>query len=221
LHRISTCRIPGGGGAVKNGVNGRFLVLEGPDGSGKSTQASRLLCRLENRGVSALHLRDPGSTRVGERIREILLDRSHTELAPRAEALLFMASRAQLVEEEIRPALEVGRVVVCERWLHSTVCYQGYAGGLDPEEIWRAGETASGGVVPDLALILDVEPEVGLRRLGDEPDLLESRSRDYHENVRAGYLEIARTGRQGSRLVPAGDPDTVADRIWEAVSHVL
>ncbi|MHC4470371.1 MAG: dTMP kinase [Planctomycetota bacterium] len=206
---------------MKNPDRGRFLVLDGPDGSGKSTQALRLVARLAEEGLEPVHTRDPGGTRVGERIREILLDRSHTELDPLTESLLFMASRAQLVTEEIRPALERGRIVVCERWLHSTVCYQGFAGGLDPEEIWRAGETASGGIAPDLALILDVEPSVGLFRLGDEPDLLESRSREFHERVREGYLEIARSGRMGSRLVPASDPDTVAERIWEAVTHVL
>lgn len=200
---------------------GLFLVLEGPDGCGKSTQARALAEWLEKGGRRVVHLRDPGSTRVGERVREVLLDREHAAMSPLTETLLFLACRAQLIEEEIRPALAAGATVVCERWLHSTVCYQGYAGGLDPEEVWRLGEAASGGVAPDLALILDVEVPVGLARLAAEPDGMESRPREFHERVRQGYLEIARTGRMASRLVPAGDPGEVSRRIREAVADVL
>jgi dTMP kinase len=202
-------------------VQGRFLVLEGPDGSGKSTQAARLAAWLASRGLTALHLRDPGGTRVGEKVREILLDPDHVELSPTAEALLFMASRAQLIAERIRPALGAGEIVVCERWLPSTVCYQGYAGGLDPEAIWKMGEFASGGLIPDLTLVLDVDAEVGLSRVDGEPDLVESRSLSFHEAVVRGYREIAREGRQHAQRVPPGTPDEVETAIREAVSDVL
>lgn len=208
---------PAGGGAPP----GRFLVLEGPDGGGKSTQASRLTAWLRGRARTVLHLRDPGGTRLGERIREILLDREHVEIRPRTEALLFLASRAQLVEERIRPAIAAGEVVVCERWLHSTVAYQGYAGGMDPEEIWSMGRVAAGGLEPDLALVLDVPSAVGIARIPGERDLLESRSAAFHEAVRNGYLEIARAGRMGARLIAPGSVEQVERRIREAVDDVL
>jgi len=206
---------------MTEGTAGRFLVLEGPDGSGKSTQAVRLLSWLAASGRSAVHLRDPGTTRIGEKVREILLDPAHEELDPVAEALLFMASRAQLIAERIRPEREAGRIVVCERWLPSTVCYQGYAGGLDPAAIWKMGEFALGGLTPDLTLVLDVAPEIGLGRVGSEPDLVESRSRQFHEAVRDGYLRIAKEGRLNSRLILPGTPDEVARAIREAVDDVL
>ncbi len=206
---------------MKRASGARFLVLEGPDGSGKTTQAGLLVSWLAQRGLEALHVRDPGGTRIGEKIRRIVLDPEHTELARRTETLLFMASRSQLIAETIAPALAEGRVVVCERWLPSTVCYQGYAGDLDPEEIWRLGEAASRTARPDLTLIIDVAPSVGLFRIGDEPDLLESRSSAYHERVRQGYLEIAKEGRMNSRLIPAGTIEEIAERIRGAVDDVL
>jgi dTMP kinase len=138
-----------------------------------------------------------------------------------AECLLFMASRAQLVGERIRPALAAGTTVLCERWVTSTVCYQGYAGGLDPQMIWRLSEIATGGLVPDLTLVLDVDAREGLGRLSARPDLFESRSLDFHRSVRRGFLEIAGAGLLHSRLVPAGPQGEVSRVIREAVDEVL
>ncbi len=201
--------------------DGRFIVLDGPDGCGKSTQTRALLGELESRGIAAIHLRDPGATRVGEKIRGILLDRAHTELTPMAECLLFMASRAQLINEEIRPALLRGRTVLCERWVTSTVCYQGYAGGLDPDAIWRISEIATEGLSPDLTLILDVDAGLGIKRISGEPDLVESRSLEFHQKVRDGFLRIAAESRLNARLVPSGSLSEVSQAIFEAVDEVL
>jgi len=200
---------------------GRFVVLEGPDGCGKSTQSVRLARWLSEQGREVLHVRDPGATRVGEKVREILLDPAHGEFSPVTESLLFMAARAQLVAERIRPALERGAVVVCERWLTSTVCYQGYAGGLDPEAIWGMGEYATGGLRPDLTIVLDVDVETGLGRVGAEPDGFESRERAFHEAVRKGFHRIVSEGRLNAILVPPGTLAEVEDEVREAVADVL
>lgn len=195
--------------------------MEGPDGSGKSTQAARLVDWLAATGRDAVHLRDPGTTRVGEKVRAILLDPEHEEIDATTEMMLFMAARAQLVAELLRPALSDGKIVVCERWLPSTACYQGYAGGLDPERIFAIGEVAAGGLVPDLCLVLDVDPDVGLTRVGGEPDLMEKRSIEFHRAVREGYLRIVEDGRMNSVLVPAGSVEEVAAEIVKRVEDVL
>ena len=213
---VCSCGFAGGSVQI-----GQFIVLDGPDGCGKSTQTGALLKELESRGIAAVHVRDPGTTRVGEKIREVLLDRDHTELTPMGECLLFMASRAQLIHEKIRPALHSGRTVLCERWVSSTVCYQGYAGGMDPESIWRLSEIATEGLQPDLTLILDVDAGQGLERISGEPDLVESRSLEFHRKVRDGFLRIAAEGRLNARLVPAGSLPEVSQAIIEAVHELI
>jgi len=199
----------------------RFIVLDGPDGCGKTTQTRILSENLALSGLPVLTVRDPGATRVGEKVRSILLDRAHTELTPMAECLLFMASRAQLINEKIRPALFAGTTVLCERWVTSTVCYQGYAGGLDPEAIWRLSEIATEALVPDLTLILDVDAGKGIRRISGVPDLVESRSLEFHQKVREGFFRIARESRLNARLVPSGRLAEGTTAIREAVDEVL
>ncbi len=144
---------------------GRFLVLDGPDGCGKSTQAKRLVDRLRADGRDVLHTREPGGTRTGEAIRALLLDPSRGEMTLRAELLLYMASRAQIVEEVLRPALAADRVIVCERYLSSSIAYQGVAGGLGADEVARVGAFATGGLAPDVTVILDIDPSLALDRL--------------------------------------------------------
>ncbi len=200
---------------------GRFVVLDGPDGCGKSTQARSLVEWLRLRGRTVRHLRDPGGTRIGERIRSILLDPVHREICPRAEALLFMASRAQLAAEEILPALRAGEVVVCERWVSATMAYQGAGGGLGAEALLAAGSIATGDLVPDLTLILDVDPAEGLARIGRSPDLMEARPVAFHERVRGEFLAIAAAGTLNARLIPAGPAGAVEAAVREAVRHVL
>ncbi len=167
---------------------GLFVALEGPDGSGKTTQAARLATWLASIGREVVACREPGGTLLGERLRSILLDRSELTIGMRAEMLLFMSSRAQLVEEVIRPALGRGAVVVVDRFLLSTVVYQGYAGGLDVDQLWQVGLAATAGLLPDLTLLIDVPPEVARARIGPGRDRIEDRGEDSRVRVREGFL---------------------------------
>ena len=148
---------------------GLFLALEGPDGGGKTTQAARLAAWLRDDGFDVVSCRDPGSTKVGDRLREIVLDRDSVHLSIRSEMLIYMASRAQLVDEVIRQALAAGRVVISDRFLLSNIVYQGFAGGLPVEDLWRIGQIATAGLLPDLTLVLDVSPGTARVRVGSAP----------------------------------------------------
>jgi dTMP kinase len=171
---------------------GFFLVLDGPDGGGKTTQAALLADWLRDRGFDVVACREPGGTALGNRLRSIVIDRDSLSFSIRAEMLLFMASRAQMVDEVIRPALEAGHVVVCDRFLLSTIVYQGHAGGVDPAEIAAVGRIATGGLMPDLTVVLDVDPQTARGRVGAARDRIEDRPADYQDRVREGYLEAAR-----------------------------
>jgi len=203
---------------------GCFLVLDGPEGAGKTTQVERLVQRLRDAGRKATSVRDPGSTPVSERIREVLLDRRLPEMDARTEVFLYMASRAEMVARIVRPALDVGLIVVCDRFVSSTVAYQGYAGGIDPELIWDLGRTACGGIEPNLTVILDLPVQEGLaraRRLA-EPDRIEAKDQTFHEKVRQGFLSMAEARPQVFGVVDASQPpDAVAEAIWEAAKRVL
>jgi dTMP kinase len=197
-----------------------FISLDGPDGGGKSTQAARLVEWLRGRGLDVVACRDPGGTPLGERVRSILLDRSAVEPVLRAEMLLFMASRAQLVEQVIRPALDAGKVVVSDRYLLANVVYQGYVGGLPIDAIWDVGRAATGGLMPDLTLILDVPAEVARARVGGARDRMEDRADG--DRLRAGYLEAVASYPAPIQVIDAsGDPDAVARRVQEEVAHAL
>ena len=201
---------------------GRFLVLDGPEGAGKTSQVERLVHWLRERGRQATAVRDPGSTPVSERVREVLLDKRLPEMDVRTEVFLYMASRAEMVARIIRPALEVGLVVVSDRFVSSTAAYQGTAGGIDPALIWDLGRTACGGLEPDLTVILDVPVEVGFARLTREHDRIESKDRTYHEKVRQGFLEMARARPDRFAVVDADrPPDAVAASVRQAVARVL
>jgi dTMP kinase len=197
---------------------GRFISLDGLDGSGKSTQIARLADWLRSRGLGVTTCRDPGSTGVGDAVRAILLDRHDLRVAPTAEMLLYMAARAQLVAEVVAPALARGDWVVSDRYLLANVVYQGHAGGLDPEAIRRVGAVATGGLAPDLVVVLDVDLETSARRLDRPLDKLETRGDGYRRRVREGYLAEARRDPDRIRIVDAaGGIDDVATRIRTAV----
>jgi dTMP kinase len=180
------------GEAPRRGV---FVTLEGPDGSGKTAQAERLRAAVEAAGREAVLVREPGGTPAGERIRAILMDRGATGvgLTQRTDALLFLAARSQLVETVIEPALERGAVVISDRYLDSTLAYQGYGGGLDVAAVREVGRWATGGLQPDLTLLFDVPVEVGLaRKSAAETTRFEAHfDHAFHERVRAGYLAMA------------------------------
>ena len=203
-------------------LSGQFIVLDGPEGAGKSTQAERLVHRLRDEGRQATAVRDPGSTPVSERIREVLLDKRLPEMDARTEVFLYMASRAEMVSHIIRPALGVGLVVVSDRFVSSTVAYQGYGGGIDPDLIWDLGRTACDGIEPDLTVILDLPIQAGFARIRGEHDRIESKDRSYHEKVRQGFLAMAEARPDAFAVVDATQtPDAVAGAIWEAVARVL
>jgi dTMP kinase len=211
---------------------GFFLAFEGPDGGGKTTQAARLADWLREGGAfDVVTCRDPGSTALGNRLRELLLERSELQPTLKAEMLLFMASRAQLVDEVIRPALAAGRVVVCDRFLLSNIVYQGIAGGLPIDDVARVGRVATDGLLPDLTLVLNVDREAARGRIGASRDRLEDRADDYHDLVNRGFQEaltLMRTG-EGCTYYPSPmtpidaskDADDVAQQIRKAVEDVL
>ncbi len=179
-----------------------FFSFDGIDGTGKSTQMQLFADFLREAGHNVLTCRDPGGTILGERLREILLHKAEIPLSGRAEMLLYMASRAQLVEEVIRPAVEAGRVVVCDRFLLANVVYQGHAGGLDAEDLWQVGAVATAGTQPDLTFVLDMPVEAALQRMNRQLDRMESRGQDFMDRVRQGFLREA-AGRPNIVVVDA------------------
>jgi dTMP kinase len=200
---------------------GPFISLDGLDGAGKSTQCRLLAEWLRDQGFAVNQCADPGGTPVGEAIRGLLLDRRR-ELTVACEAFLFMASRAQLTADVIRPALEAGRAVVSDRYLLANVVYQGYAGGLDPEQLYAIALLSTGGLEPDLTVVLDLSPETARQRRRGPADRVESRDAAYHARVREGFLAEARR-RPGRVCVvdASADEATVHERICREVSGVV
>jgi dTMP kinase len=198
-----------------------FISLDGVDGAGKSTQIGLLVEWLRSQALNVCVCRDPGGTLIGDRLRAHLLDRS-SNISMTCEMLLYMASRAQLVDEVIRPALARGDVVVCDRYLLANVVYQGHAGGLDPITIREVGRVATQGVVPDLTLVLDLPPEVSLERKSGPADRLESRGVEYLRKVRQGFLAEAALDPRHISVVSAQRGVTeVQQQLREEVGRVL
>jgi len=211
-------------------MKGLFMTLEGPEGSGKSTQASMLTDRLLAQGLEVVQAREPGGTPTGEAIRDILQHNSTGEdIFIEAEVLLFASSRAQLVRSVILPALERGACVVCDRFADSTTAYQGYGRGMDIDSMLAINAFATAGAVPDISILLDVEVTTGFDRLTRrieeqhrERDRFEREELAFHERVRAGYLELARRWPERFRVLDGSqDEQTVSGLIWDMVSGLL
>lgn len=198
-------------------AGGRFLSIEGVDGAGKTTQVDRLQRALQECGHEVCRVRDPGGTALGDQLRHFLLDRPFG-IGLSAEALLFLASRAQLVEEQIRPALAGGKVVLTDRFTLSTVAYQGYAGGIAPELLWQAGALATGGIEPGLCFLLDLDPMVAAQRKQGPTDHVEKRPLDFHRKVRDGFRKEAANPLRNIQVLDATeDPERLHGTILTRV----
>jgi len=202
-------------------VSGFFIVFEGGEGSGKSTQEGLLADALSARGRTVVRTREPGGTPAAEAIRAIVLSPDYAGLDPRAEALLFAAARGEHVARVVRPALERGDVVICDRYLDSSVAYQGFARGLGPRRVRDLSLWATGDLLPDLTVVLDIDPAEGLARF-DERDRLEAEPLEYHQQVRAAYLALAEQEPERYLVVPARDSvDSIAATILSRVLSEL
>jgi len=197
---------------------GFFITFEGPEGSGKSSQARRLVQALRRAGYPVVFVRDPGSTALGRRLRTVLLHDHLRVMPPLTEALLFIAGRIQLVEEQILPMLRKDCIVVCDRFHDSTVAYQGFGGRLDWRWLDRLGRRAIGGLVPDLTILLDVPTTIGLARLKGPKDRMEQKNLAFHRRVRQGYRRLA---RQESRRFIVIDATQTPKRIEQKIRNIV
>ncbi len=199
-----------------------FVSIDGGDGAGKSTQVSLLCAWLRAQSRNVVECRDPGSTPLGEAVRQLVLHRHDLRIGRTSEMLLYMAARAQLAEEVIRPALGRGETVVSDRYLLANVVYQGYGGGLDVDTLWEVGRVATGGLLPDLAVVLDVPPGEAAARLERQLDRMEQQGDEFHARVREGFLREAARQPERMVVVSAAQPiEAVQAEIREAVGRVL
>ncbi len=199
-----------------------FLSLDGGDGTGKSTQCRLLAEWLREEGREVVTCRDPGSTPLGEAVRGLLLDRHDLHIHRRSEMLLYMAARAQMVEEIIRPALDAGKTVLADRYLLANVVYQGYGGGLDVDALWEVGRIATGNLMPELTIVLDAPAEVAAARLTRAPDRMEGQGAAFHARVREGFLAEA-TRQPGKMTVvdASGGIEEVQATVRRIVAETL
>ena len=196
---------------------GLFITFEGGDGCGKSTQLELVKKYLEERGFKTLTTREPGSIGLGQKLREVLLHYDG-DVAPRAEAFLFLADRAQHIAKIVKPAVNDGVIVLCDRHTDSSVAYQGYGRGEDIEQINMLNKLATQGIKPDLTLLFDVSTEVAQTRVGNEKDRMESAGIEFHKKVRQGYLEIAKNEPQRIKVI---DSNVTIEEVFAQVKKVI
>jgi dTMP kinase len=206
--------------SLKEKLSGKFIVLDGPDGCGKSTQAELLEKWLQKQGVATGRYRDPGDTAIGEKIREILLNPEHLAMSTQTEVLLYMAARVQVWIEKIAPALCENRCVILDRWLSSTCAYQGWAGGFGIDKVIKIATDCLERIWPDLTIILDVDLKIAAQRMKKQLDRMEAKGAGYHAKVREGFLKLAEL-RKDVRVVDAtGEMETTHQRILQLISEV-
>ena len=215
-------------------LRGKFIVFDGNEGCGKSTQATLVRDKLHDAGLSVLLVRDPGTTGIGEQIRQVLLNPENTDMAMRCEMLLYMAARAQMMKEIIQPALDEGKVVLSDRFISSTLAYQLGGDGLTAADIRAVGDIAVNNGWPDLTLIFDLPVEISSARVrpkftlfpddpdaGAEKDRIELRSMDYHEQVRQNYLKQAKGNHRRYRVINANrELEEVQAEVWQAITEL-
>lgn len=198
-----------------------FITLEGPDGSGKSMQVPMLAEFIRQHGYEVLTTREPGGTSIGDQIRQVIMKLGNTSMHPRTEILLFCAARAQIVEEVLKPALARGVVVISDRYADSTLAYQGYGHGVNLDDLRQLLAFVTGGLKPDLTLLLDVDATVGLQRRqksGGEWNRLDAYALDFHKRVREGYHELAKAEPQRWETIDAGQsPEMVQSAIQKII----
>jgi dTMP kinase len=205
---------------VKDKFSGKFIVLDGPDGCGKTTQTKLLVDWLKEQGVDVVAFRDPGATAIGEKVRQILLNPEHIAMSTATEVLLYMAARVQLWQEEIAPALAQKKCVILDRWLSSTCAYQGHAGGFGMDKVIKIATDSLERPWPDLTFILDIDLETASRRLNRQLDRMEQKGDGYHKRVREGFLELSK-GRESFAVVDAaGNIETVNKKVIEVVEKI-
>ncbi|MFH1621509.1 MAG: dTMP kinase [Candidatus Omnitrophota bacterium] len=186
-------------------MSGYFITFEGPEKSGKSTQAKLLKKYLSKKGFFCLFIREPGSTTLGEKIRKILLDKKNTHIFHFSEMLLYMTARAQLVKEIIEPALKKNKVVICDRFLDSTIAYQGYGLGIDINQIKKIGSFVTKGIKPNITILLDLDDKESLFKDGHKKDRIELRSASFHKKVKNGYLLLSKLHPKRIKIVRVKD----------------
>lgn len=199
-------------------MQGKFITFEGTEGSGKSTQAAMVVEYLKERKQPVILLREPGGVQISESIRRILLDVESAGMSDTCETLLYMAARAQLVKEILEPALSSGKIVICDRFLDSTIAYQGYGNGVDVKAIETIGKFATANIKVDLTLLFDIETEIGLSRTNAVKDRIELRSIDYHRRVRQGYLAIAKANPERVKTISV---DASKEEIFKRVKGII
>ena len=198
-----------------------FVTLEGPEGSGKTTLCARLEHMLADKGYEVVCVREPGGTVIGQQVRDVLLDQGNTGMLPETEFLLFSASRAQLVREVVVPHLESGAIVLCDRFLDSSLAYQGYGHRLDVGVLEKISSFVTSGVTPDVTVLLDISPEEGLRRRKQDPETwnrLDAYAIDFHERVRKGFLRLAEKNPNRWKVVDASQSE---ETIFTTTSALL
>ncbi|MBP5654926.1 MAG: dTMP kinase [Clostridiales bacterium] len=204
-------------------ANGCFITFEGIDGCGKSTQIQYLTDHLKERGIDYLLLREPGGTVIGENIRNILLDKKNTGMTDMTELLLFEAARAQIVAEVIVPAVESGKVVICDRFFDSTAAYQGFAKNMGADVVDTLNRLATGGFEPDITFLLDISVEDALSRrvARGEEDRIEKLGVEFQKKVREGYLELAKTSQRIVKIDGSQSPEDTAEDIRKYVEELI